>query len=216
MNNEDRQGVFRGHFDECLKHLGKSIFALVRRCSEEATLAKKPVADFCGVQICSVSRWLRGTVLPIGEQYIKLMCYLDLVGYRVIELERMPKGRRYFAELIGFGLISSKQAAEQYGIVDPDDLREKLDGHRREIKRGIPEIQRVLTQTYKSVSLRNAALIKSLFEKYEDGDVMERQVNDVFRHVERLQKQSAHAVAEWKKRFKTNAANGKAVVETTT
>lgn len=128
--NEDRPEVFRGHFDECFKHLGTSLAARARKGSREAALQKKPVADFCGVTVNSVTRWLHSTgPLPIGEHYIRLMCYLDMVGYRVIELERMPKGRRNFAELVGFGLLSSEQAIELLGYSYPSTLYQVLQGH---------------------------------------------------------------------------------------
>jgi hypothetical protein len=57
------------------------------------------------------------------------MCYLDMVGYRVIELERMPKVRRNFAELVGYGLLSSDQAAEFLGYSSTSTLYQVLQGH---------------------------------------------------------------------------------------
>lgn len=129
--NEDRYEVFRGHFEECLKHLGTRLASSVPRGSRGAAQAKKLVAEFCGVTINSVTRWLHGTgSFPIGEPLIKLMCYLDMVGYRVIELERMPKVRRNFAELVGYGLLNSDQAAEFLGYSSMSALYQVLQGHR--------------------------------------------------------------------------------------
>lgn len=128
--NEDRQEVFRGHFEECLRHLGTSLASSVPKGSRGAAQTKKPIADFCGVTIDSVTRWLHGTgSFPLGEQYIKLMCYLDMVGYRVIELERMPKVRRNFAELIGYGILSSGQASKFLGYSSTSTFYQVLQGH---------------------------------------------------------------------------------------
>ncbi len=128
--NEDRHEVFRGHLEECLRHLGTSLASSMPKGSRGAAQAKRPVAEFCGVTIDSVTRWLHGTgSFPIGEPLIKLMCFLDMVGYRVIELERMPKVRRNFAELVGYGLLTSDQAAEFLGYSSTSTLYQVLQGH---------------------------------------------------------------------------------------
>ena len=67
--------------------------------------------------------------LPDGEHFIKLMCYLDAVGYKVIELERMPKARRNFLELIGFSILSIEQAAELLGYASVSTLFQVLRGN---------------------------------------------------------------------------------------
>lgn len=102
------------------------------------------------------------------------------------------------------GGLTIAKAAEQYDV-DPDKLKEILSGHRRKHKQGVAEIQRGLTSSHKSLSMKNAALIRRLLEKYEDGDVTEGHVNDIFVHIEQLQKRAARAVSDWKKRF--DAAN---------
>lgn len=104
------------------------------------------------------------------------------------------------------GGLTVAKAVEQYGV-DAERLKEMMSGHRRKQKQGVAEMQRILTKTHKSLSLKNAALIRSLLEKLEDGDVSPRQVREIFAHIERLQKQSARAVVEWKRRF--TAADGK-------
>ena len=127
--NEDKHEVFRGHLEECLKHLGNTLDSRAPRGSRGAARAKKPIADFCGVEIKSVNRWLQGTSFPVGEQRIKLMCYLDMVGYRIIELERMSKGRRNFAELVGYGLLTSEKAAEFLGYAKTSTVYQVLQSH---------------------------------------------------------------------------------------
>lgn len=128
--NEDRPEVYRGPFEECLRHLEARLASSVPKGSRTATQVRKPIADFCGVSVDTVYRWFRGDgPLPIGETLIKLMCYLDMIGYRVIELERMPKARRNFAELVGYGLLSGAQAAESLGYSHTSAFYQVLQGH---------------------------------------------------------------------------------------
>ena len=112
-NQEEPYEIYRGHVDQCLKHLGRLLEARAPRGSRAAPRAKQPMADFCDVTVASVNRWLRlPNVSPVGEQHIKAICYLDVAGYRVIELEKMKQGHRGVFELIGFGLISSLEVTK--------------------------------------------------------------------------------------------------------
>lgn len=125
--SEERKEVFRGHMEECVRHFGKEIAASTNGWREAAKL-KRPGTDFCGVTIDTMNRWFNGGPLPVGETLIKLMSYLDLIGYRVIEFERMPKGRRNFAELVGYGLMSGKQASELLGYASPSTFYAVMQG----------------------------------------------------------------------------------------
>lgn len=126
--NEDRKEVFRGHFEECLNHFGVSLASRAPKGTRGAAQAKRPMADFCGVDRNSIDRWLRRESLPIGEQHFRVMCYLDMAGYRVIELERMPKVLRNIAELISFGIISAQEATELLQYSDKSQLFAILRG----------------------------------------------------------------------------------------
>lgn len=136
---------------------------------------------------------------------------------RIGELLALPTGmaRRYANEVksrmnraklqaaaraVTDGGLTVAKSAEQYEV-DAEKLKEILSGHRRKHKQGIQELQRTLTSTHKSLSLRNASAVKKILEKYEDGDVTEKQVRDVFKHIEDLQKNAARSMADWKKRF---------------
>lgn len=128
--------------------------------------------------------------------------YINSVRSKVLRQKLMNA-----ATAVTNGGLTVAKAAEQYEV-DADKVREMLSGHRRKHKVGVAEVQRNLTKAYKSLSSRNAALISSLLKKLEDCEVNARQVCDIFAHLENLQKQSANAVAGWKKRFE--AANSKA------
>ena len=102
------------------------------------------------------------------------------------------------------GLTVSK-AAEQFNV-DAETLKEILSGKRRKHKKGVADLQHVLTSNSKSTSLKCANIIKKLLQGYEDGDVTQQQVLGVFKHVEDLQKGAARGVADWKKRFEAQIA----------
>lgn len=128
MGNKDGPEIFRGHLEECLGHYSKALATNAVKGTHKATLLKRPVADFCGATVKTVSRWLGEAILPVGEKLIRLMCFLDLLGYKVIELERMPKARRGFAELVGFGLLTSEEAAKLLSYAKGSSLHEILQG----------------------------------------------------------------------------------------
>ncbi len=113
MNKEEtKKEIFRGHFEECLNHFNLIIASRAPKHTREATQIKRIMADFCGVDLRCIDRWLRCKNPHGGAQYFRVMCYLDMVGYRVIELERMPKVLRNIAELISFGIISADETVE--------------------------------------------------------------------------------------------------------
>lgn len=128
MRPSSQVEVFRGHWEECLKYLDTRISFNAPKGLRGAEQARKPLADFCGVKTPTVTRWFSGVGLPRGTELIKLLCYLDLMGYKVIELERMQPGRRGFAELVGFGILSIEQAAELLGYANTMTLYQVLHG----------------------------------------------------------------------------------------
>lgn len=109
--------------------------------------------------------------------------------------------QRAAASVTDGGLTVAK-AAEQYNV-EPEQLKEILSGNRKKHKQGVQEIQRNLTKQYRSLSQKNASAIRSLLNKFEDGDVTEKQVRTLMEHLEKLQKNSARAVTQWKNRFES-------------
>ena len=152
------------------------------------------------------------------EHTIMLLIGQGLNRKRIGEVLGLPAGmaRRYVGdvqskmaraqlqkakEAVVDGGLSVAKAAETHGV-EVDKLKTFMGGGRRKSKaNGVSEMQRKLTRTYKSTSSTNAALLRSLLEKLEDGDVSRAQVTAIFEHVENLQKQSSRAVADWRGRF---------------
>ena len=138
---------------------------------------------------------------------------------RIGELLDLPAGmaRRYISDVqskmarakllravsaVTDGGLTVFKACEQYGV-DPDKLKEVLSGHKRNHKKGVAELQRGLTRTYKSLGSKNASVIRNLLDKYEDGDVTEKQVKTIFAHIDQLQKRALRTMVDWKKRFES-------------
>lgn len=93
------------------------------------------------------------------------------------------------------------KAAEKHDV-DPAKLKNFLGGGRgKKAKQDVEGVQRRLTAQYKGQSSRNAALMRELTAKLDDGDVTARQVTEIFVHIESLQKKAARALVEWKRRF---------------
>lgn len=113
QHEEEQQEVFRGHFDECFQHFAARYLSQHPRECKDAHRSKEPIAQFCGVHVRTITDWIynSGDCRAIGQSRIKIMFYLQMIGYRLIELERMPKTRRNFAELIAFGVLSPNDAA---------------------------------------------------------------------------------------------------------
>jgi hypothetical protein len=110
--------IIRDHLKECVEHLARRFNETFPKGKKGISRFRKPMADFCGVGDTTIASWLSdvGHRLPMGEIEVKLKCFLDLNGYRVIELERLPRAIRNFAELIGFGLLTTDRAAELLGF----------------------------------------------------------------------------------------------------
>lgn len=121
--------IFRGHVEECLRHLGLKLYQGISKGSRGAAEAKRPMADFCRVTVDTTTRWLNDPRhLPVGEVYIRLVCFLSINGYKVLELERMKPKVRNFARLIGFGLVTSQEAAEMLNYSQVSTLFQVLRG----------------------------------------------------------------------------------------
>jgi hypothetical protein len=123
--------VFRGHMDECLGHLDDALTAKVPKNSKGILQFRRPIFRFCGVEDKTLKRWLRADTSPSGEAWIKLMCCLDILGYRIIELERMPKALKGCVELIGFGFYSGQQLAERLSFAQTFSIYSVLKGKQK-------------------------------------------------------------------------------------
>lgn len=112
------------------------------------------------------------------------------------------------ADAVAYDGLTVIKAAEQFSV-NPDRLKEILSGNRKKQKiEAFTEVTRNLTKKYRSLGSSNASALRRLFEKFQDGDVSKQQVDTIFDKIDKLQKQSARSVADWKKRFASVNGNG--------
>lgn len=102
------------------------------------------------------------------------------------------------------------EAAREQGI-EPEKVRKFIAGKTGGCgtKDDMEMIRREVSADYKSMSSRNAARMRALLEQYDDGDLNAKDVFNVFRQIEALQKKSASALGEWRKRFEAKIQTGK-------
>ncbi len=150
------------------------------------------------------------TVMLLLDRGESIKCIGELLGlpasmarkYTTEVKSRMNRAKlQRAAESVTEGGLTITKAAEQYGV-DVEKLKYVLSGHKRNHKQGgVAEVQRQLTKTFKTLGQKNAAAIRRILEKLEDGDITERQVREIFVHVEALHKRSAKSMSDWKARF---------------
>lgn len=128
ISNEQPE-IMRGHLGECFKHFRTALQKKYPSKGKESGRGKEAYAKFCGINVPSLNNWLRhdGT-MPVGAILVKVTCLMDLLGYRIIEWDRLKSGRRRFAELIGYGLIDSVQATRITGFDKSSRLYPILSG----------------------------------------------------------------------------------------
>ena len=151
------------------------------------------------------------------EHTIMLLLERNETMKRIGELLGLPAGmaRKYAGEVksrmnraklqraaasVTEGGLTTAQAAERHEV-DEKNLKEILSGNRKKHKHGIDGLQGKLTSDYRSISSQNGATLRRILEKYEDGDVTAKQVEEVIAHTESLQKKLVRATADWRERF---------------
>jgi hypothetical protein len=75
----------------------------------------KKLCDFIGISKESIRDWTKSDSKPKGMNLIKLRYYLEHQGYKITELEKMPRETYELGWLIAFGKIDLKQTAERLG-----------------------------------------------------------------------------------------------------
>lgn len=121
--------VFRGRFKECVAHLFAELESRAPKGTREATALRRPIAEFCGIQECAVTRWMRGESGAIGETMLRFICYLQMIGYEVTEFDRADPLVQSTIEIIGFRIMSGKEVADAIGYTTASTLFQALGGH---------------------------------------------------------------------------------------
>jgi len=93
-----------------------------------------PMVEFCGVDTATVGVWLTPNPSQktsiTGTSRLKLYCFLDLQGYRIIEFERLSATLRNLAEIIGYGIESPEQIAAEIRFANASEIYAVMRGDR--------------------------------------------------------------------------------------
>src|SRR3989344_5959134 len=107
---------------------------------------------------------------------------------------------------ISNGGLTVPKAAIHYDVPE-DQLKALLTTRvKGKTKRGIEEIQRQLSVSYKSLGQRNSATVGRLLEPDQDGAGSHKQAMKIFTHLDHLIKVSSRKATEWRKRFEAMEA----------
>lgn len=142
------------------------------------------------------------------KQIVKLLPQLppSLVRRYVYNVQSKDAKRRMTeaVQAVANGETNAKDAAERFDV-DYESLRAKLSGARKRAKMEMSEIKGTMTSRHKSVSLKNANELKRLLAAYEDGEVLSKQVEDVFGHIRHLLRHMGKTTDDWYARWQAQA-----------
>ncbi|MBN2093877.1 MAG: hypothetical protein JW740_00665 [Candidatus Zambryskibacteria bacterium] len=120
--------VMRDHFEECLEDFCKRVIKIAPPGTRARNDILLPLTRFCKVDFQTFRKWATGRASPTGEIRVRLMCYLSLHGYKIIEFENLPAFLKGVFEIIGFNLLSAKEVAGIVGYTKTSSLFDVLFG----------------------------------------------------------------------------------------
>jgi len=94
--------------EHCLKQFG----ALIGDDVEQ----KRLFASLNNVELQTIERWLKGDQFPSGLNEIRLRFALEHAGYKLIELNLLPRNIYIFAKHIAYGLCPIKEAEQLLNV----------------------------------------------------------------------------------------------------
>jgi len=108
--------VFRGHFEECLEHLAKCFRNKFPKGSKGVFDACKPIAEFCKADPKTVKSWMESNGEKVtGEKKIRLLCFLGMVGYYVLEVRDLGQTKENLLKIVAHDVLTAKQVADFCG-----------------------------------------------------------------------------------------------------
>jgi len=113
------------------------------------------------------------------------------------------------AEAVTDGGLTVAKAAETHEV-DLDKLKEILSTRKKQSGTNLKDLHRNLSRLYNGLGKKNASVVKKFMDKFEDGDVSEKQVREIISHIEDLQRRATRTIAEWRRRFDARVAAKKA------
>lgn len=107
------KAVFRGTAEACFHHFKKQFERRYPKGVKGTEKAKAPMADFCGVRVTAITRWFNSNEGASGSTYMKLLCFLQVQGYIINELQGLGTTELGLLELIGYDVVDPKEI-QQY------------------------------------------------------------------------------------------------------
>lgn len=164
MEKEQVPEIMRGHFEECLAHYRNRLNMQIPKGGKGVSKLKMPLAEFCGVEVSAVTTWFYlKPILPRAPMLFKLWCFLDLIGYRVIELERLPVGRRNFLELIGYNVLTETEAVELLDYASTSTLYRLFQGGAGAVEEREQRMWQIWKERRQALEEKKAEMLKKYF-----------------------------------------------------
>lgn len=149
------------------------------------------------------------TVMELLRRDVPMKAIADLLGLPTSTARNYAKSVKgkmtnidlqRAASLVHESSMNVSQAAAEVGV-DEDRLREFMKGH---VKRGrdVAEIQRTITKRYRSLAASNSDMFRKLFDRFQDGDIRQKQVDKILSHIENLIRAQGRVVEDQRSRFK--------------
>lgn len=127
---------FMGDTSECIAHFAATYAG--QDC-------KVLMAEFCGVEPSTVQSWIAGQNEPTGDRITKLRVFLQLVGYRVHELDDLARSIRDLCTMVALGICSPEEVRDQLGYKNVQDVYRVLRGDSEPMRQKQERLARLLT-----------------------------------------------------------------------
>ncbi len=182
VNEESPPEIFRGYLEECWEHLVREMQSKTPKNSKRAGRAKQPIAEFCGVLNSTVQNWMVGRGIPQGIVRVKLTCYMEMLGYRVIEFSKLSQSKKGFFELLGYNLMQPEVAAEKLYNLKVSTIYAVLWGTQsvnEERTQKMYDLWKENREILEQKKVEEASKYKSLLRLHHDNDAESPSLLDV-------------------------------------
>src|SRR5262245_8066653 len=151
------------------------------------------------------------------EHTVRLLLSQGVAGRDIAKLLPLPPSlaRRYVdnvaskqakmklrqaIEAVADGEMSAVQAAATYNV-DIDTLRKELGGRKKKGKQAAVQIKHNLGKQYRSLSQKNASILKALFSGLDDGEVSIATIETVIAHMHEANRKLTITLRGWTQRL---------------
>lgn len=109
------------------------------------TDSTKEIMDFVQASPYSINGWKKG-ILPVGERYIRLLYFLQSIGYEVAEIKSLPAVVQEAGAYIAFGAVSVANMAAGMGQIKEKRIFEYIHGSNGISEERATKLRAVLTE----------------------------------------------------------------------